>query len=316
MADSNPSTAQPTVQSPITIDDLQRFFERLEQKLQENLTSVRADISGVRDSVQAIAVDIGELKERTHALEATFEKLSDNQTTLSGDIDCLKEDLEELRERYEEELDKLEQFSRRDNLRFFGIPETPGETFQSCAAKVVQCLQQTVPGKTWTEDDLVRVHRVGKKPSFATAAATNSKPRPMIAKFSRWRDKMDVLTKGKVALKAKGVAVAGDLTRRQQATIELHRSKGKRAYYRGNKLVVIQRGNDDNGASNDSSSSHGGNCGRRFSGQLEPRAGDRDRPRDQGNDTASGVTPRAVETPKPPKRRRNLSSPTNGAIPE
>nr|KAG5698843.1 hypothetical protein BaRGS_019695 [Batillaria attramentaria] len=140
-------------------------------------------MNGVLNSVQAIASDIAELKERTLTLETTFEKLSEKQEDVAESVEDLQEDLKDLQARYEEELDKLEAFSRRDKLRFFGLSETPGETFESCAAKVVECLQGTVPNKTWSEDGIVRAHLAGKKPTFSSMAANrdqNAKPRPMI----------------------------------------------------------------------------------------------------------------------------------------
>nr|KAG5704247.1 hypothetical protein BaRGS_012535 [Batillaria attramentaria] len=227
---------------------------------------------------EAIASDIAELKERTLTLETTFGKLSEKQEDVAESVEDLQEDLKDLQARYEEELDKLEAFSRRDNLRFFGLTETPGETFDSCAAKVVECLQGTVPNKTWSEDDIVRAHRVGKKPDFASVAANrdqNAKPRPMIVKFTRWKDKMAILTKARPALKQKRIDVAGDLTRRQHEQIRLHRDKGVRAYYKGNKLVVA--------------------------GPLQQRSND-----DTDNSTGQHHHP----SPKPPKRRRPPSSPS------
>nr|KAG5703001.1 hypothetical protein BaRGS_014824 [Batillaria attramentaria] len=141
----------------------------------------------------AIASDIAELKERTLTLETTFEKLSEKQEDVAESVEDLQEDLKDLQARYEEELDKLEAFSRRDNLRFFGLTETPGETLSP--------------------------------------------------------DKMAILTKARPALKQKRIDVAGDLTQRQHEQIRLHRDKGVRAYYKGNKLVVAgplqQRINDD-----------------------------------------------------------------------
>ena len=49
---------------------------------------------------------------------------------------------------------------------------------------------------------------------------------------------MDVLTKGREALKKKGLTVAGDPTTKQRNTIREHRERGLRAYYKGNRLVV------------------------------------------------------------------------------
>ena len=52
---------------------------------------------------------------------------------------------------------------------------------------------------------------------------------------------MHVLTKGRDGLKRQGVAVAGDLTTRQQSIIKQYRNHGIRAYYKGNQLVVGAR---------------------------------------------------------------------------
>nr|KAG5687403.1 hypothetical protein BaRGS_021616 [Batillaria attramentaria] len=247
--DSSSAGATTSPTAAITLSDIQRIIDQQTRVIDEKLGSLRADITEVRTSVQTIATDIAEVKQRTLTLEATCEKLSEKHDDLVESVEDLEEDLKDLQTRYEDELDKLEAFSRRDNLRLFGLVESPNETFESCAAKVIECLQGTVPNKTWSEDDVVRAHRVGKKPNFSSVASnTTPKSRPMIVKFARWRDKMDVLTKGRTALKAKGVSVAGDLTTRQHRKIQEHRDRGLRAYYKGAKLVVsgpLQQRNDD-----------------------------------------------------------------------
>nr|KAG5707153.1 hypothetical protein BaRGS_017837 [Batillaria attramentaria] len=254
-------------------------------------------------------------------IRATFEKLSDQQKDVAESVEDLQEDLKDLQARYEEELDELEAFSRRDNLRFFGLTETPGETFESCAAKVVECLQGTVPNKVWSEDDIVRAHRVGKKPNFASVAANrdkNAKPRPMIVKFSRWKDKMAILTKARPALKQKRIDVAGDLTQRQHEQIRLHREKGLRAFYKGNKLVdagpLQQCGNDDT----DNFSERRSGINNNNNSQGDREAGSKDRKQGRRSTVnGDGATPRAPvsgqrhhPSPKPPKRGRTPSSPS------
>ena len=49
---------------------------------------------------------------------------------------------------------------------------------------------------------------------------------------------MHVLTKGRDGLKRQGVAVAGDLSTRQQSIIKQYRNDGIRACYKGNQPVV------------------------------------------------------------------------------
>nr|KAG5701749.1 hypothetical protein BaRGS_004351 [Batillaria attramentaria] len=65
--------------------------------------------------------------------------------------------------------------------------------------KVVDILCEAMPDKEWKPEDIIRAHRIGDKAS----GTENSKPRPLIAKFARWADKMNVLTKGREALRRK-----------------------------------------------------------------------------------------------------------------
>eukprot|EP00745_Piridium_sociabile_P044407 TRINITY_DN93097_c0_g1_i14.p2 TRINITY_DN93097_c0_g1~~TRINITY_DN93097_c0_g1_i14.p2 ORF type:complete len:101 (+),score=14.50 TRINITY_DN93097_c0_g1_i14:35-337(+) len=74
------------------------------------------------------------------------------------------------------ELDMVEQHSRRDNLRIFGIPHrNDHEDFDTCAMAVVDALNSIDGPKDWTPDDIVRAHRIGQ--------ARDGQPRPMIVKF-------------------------------------------------------------------------------------------------------------------------------------
>ena len=62
-------------------------------------------------------------------------------------------------------LDKLEGFSRRDNLEFFNIPQWAAEDYETCVTKVVSILQDTVPNRQWCRADIVRAHRLGSNTS-------------------------------------------------------------------------------------------------------------------------------------------------------
>ena len=249
---------------PVTLADIQVLLNRqtvaIETKLSDQLTPLYTELNTLVHSFQSMSVDIHDLKERTNGLESTCERLSDRQDVATASVEELRKDLIQLQRRYEDELDKLESFSRRDNLRFFGVAETYNESFETCATKMVELLQG-VTRKSWSKDDIVRAHRIGKQPSFASVAGNRqSKPRPMIVKFAKWQDKMDILTKGRDVLKKKGVDVAGDLTSRQQARVKEYRDKGQRAYYRGNKFHVggsLQQHHNDNNENNNNNQRHG-----------------------------------------------------------
>ena len=272
--------------APVTLRDIKRLFETqtrlIEEKLATQLTALCTEMNVVKTAVQSMAGDISALKERTNGVETACETLAGKQDETTNMIARLREKMDVMEKRYEAEIDKLEAFSRRDNLRFFGMAESANETFEICAKKVVDMLKDIIPGKTWKKDDIVRAHRVGKAPTYSAVTAGNgqSKPRPMIVKFQRWQDKMDILMKGRSALKRKGIQVAGDLTSRQQAEVKRHRDIGERAFYRGNKLVVEgplqqQRGNNSSSNNNNNDRGHGrgggGRDGQAISGRNQGR---------------------------------------------
>ncbi|KAL8560812.1 hypothetical protein ACOMHN_064097 [Nucella lapillus] len=116
------------------------------------------------------------------------------------------------------------------------------EIYDSCAETVINLLKKRVPDKECSKADITRGHRLGSSKNQASdSGSSRNRPRPMIVKFAHWGDKLHVLTKGKEGLKREGIAVAGDLTSRQQGVIRQYRSEGVRAYYKGNKLAVGER---------------------------------------------------------------------------
>ena len=172
------------------------------------------------------------LQTKTTRLEENYYDMFQEAQTTSSAVTIL-----EATTMMEEKLDNLEGFSRRDNLKFLNISQLADEDYETCVMKVVSILQDSVPNRQWCRADIVRAHRLGSNTSDKSRNGF-SKPQPMIVQFTRWSDKMDVLTKGREALKKKGVTVAGDLTTKQQNTIREHRERGLRAYYKGNRLVV------------------------------------------------------------------------------
>ena len=125
--------------APVTLDDLKQIIDMqtkaIDEKLSSQLGRLRAEITGLVSTVQTLFMDVTELNEHTLGLENTYDKLSEKQEVVVAAVGDLQEEVREIEKRYEEELDKLEAFSRRDNLRFFGLPESQNETFGTCADK-------------------------------------------------------------------------------------------------------------------------------------------------------------------------------------
>jgi len=187
------------------------LFTRQEERLSRRMEEFEGNVlNHIKSSVAAIEHKIYGLEEKTADLEAHVMQMK-----------C----------EFEDKLDKLEAHSRRDNLKFFGIQCSEDESYGGCVETILNILCEVLPGKHWTSDDIVRAHRLGYNPS-------SHRPPPMIVKFSRWSDKMLVLTQGRDELKRRNIEVAGDLTTQQQQTIKYHRQNGQRAYYKAGKLIV------------------------------------------------------------------------------
>ena len=137
------------------------------------------------------------------------------------------------------EMDKLESFSRRNNVRFFNVYEGSNEEKAACVSKVLQLLNRFYSSsKTWTADDVERAHRTGPKND------NYNRPRPIVALLHRWQDKLTVLQQrdGKKQMAdTLNIRVASDLTGRQSSVLRQERSAGRRAYSRNGRLHYNNR---------------------------------------------------------------------------
>ena len=188
-------------------DQFETRFETLGNQL---LTKIESILSAVPTQVVNIQGKMAELEE--HYLCMTDAQTKTNHTV---------QDLEKFRDfsiEVEDKIDRLEAFSRRDNLKFFNIPQSRNESSDTCTETLL-----VRHGVMWRRDEIVRAHRFGNNNNNNGY----TKPQPIIAKFAKWSDKMDILTKGKQQLTQKGVRVAEDLTTRQQKVIKDYRDRGQ-----------------------------------------------------------------------------------------
>ena len=85
------------------------------------------------------------------------------------------------------EVESLEEFSRRGNLKMYRIPHSRDsrlEDYDTCTQAVTDVLNSGAGPKQWMTDNVARAHRVGQ--------SRDGQPKPMIVKFNRWKDKMTV----------------------------------------------------------------------------------------------------------------------------
>ena len=96
--------------------------------------------------------------------------------------------------------DRLEGQSRRKNLIFHGIPETNKETWEQSEDKIKQIINEKLKIESVSFE---RVHRLN----------TKNKPRPIIAKFSSFKQRSEVFQSRK-NLQNTNIYINEDFTRR------------------------------------------------------------------------------------------------------
>ena len=178
--------------------------------------------------------------------EAMKKSLKKNEQSISN-LSSQQDDLYRVVTDLEAEVDRLEGFSRRNNIKFYGIPEEVGVTEADCVVAVKNILDTYIPEKQWEPDVVERAHRLGKP------NPKNPHPRPIIAKFQRWGDAMRLMKdrEARNDMEHDGVRAAQDLTRRQTQKLKRLRNEGMTAYYVNGKLRCHDNPkNDDRRADN------------------------------------------------------------------
>lgn len=177
--------------------------------------------------------------------------LQKSDSEQKGIINTLKLRIEELERRsnYQED------YNRRNNLRFTGIQEKQGETWEETAVTVTKILEEKLQLPAIR---LERAHRTGP--------VTPTRHRVIVARFERFGDREAAIRNAR-KLKGTGIfinedlcAASQELRKSQFPLMKKAREEGKIAFFKHTKLIIKERTRQvsDNG---ESSSSGGGGVG-------------------------------------------------------
>ena len=139
--------------------------------IHRNVTRLNRKFDHIQKSVTDLKKDNKQLKQQNVYLTKKVRELSSSV----AELECSSKQSEI---RYE----KLEAQSRRENLRFFDIPEEPRETWDQSEQKV----RDYISGTLGINDSDVKIERAHRLPG-------KSHPRPLIVKFSYYKDKDRIL---------------------------------------------------------------------------------------------------------------------------
>ena len=134
------------------------------------------------------------------------------------------------------ENDRLQQYSRRESVRIFGIRQAEGETAEQVELSALGVFKEA--GADVKEEDIAAVHRVGK---------VGRGLRPILVKFVSRRKRREVMEKKK-SLKGKDgyqkVCINDDLTPRRAKLLALVKrldNVDKAAPRRSRRVLLLER---------------------------------------------------------------------------
>ena len=151
-------------------DKVRAEIEKLRQEFKHEIVEMKHEIQSVKQSITFTQDEVDTLKEKAET----------NTQIMKGGLEELNKKIVALEAQLNAEIEKnikLEQYTRRENLRFNNIREEEGE---DCKSLIRNVIQNDMDIDT-SEIKFHAVHRVGKK--------MESRCRPIIARFISREDR-------------------------------------------------------------------------------------------------------------------------------
>jgi len=200
----------------INTSDLSLDLEELVPRAVEHLLKTSTFKQLLEKSLVAtIKAKMESMEEKIAKQDSIIYDLQSQLKKKSDDNDDCKAQLKDLSESSSEtvrKLNDLEQYTRRNSIRLFGIPESK-DKHENCDI-IVTNLARDKLGVKLDLHEIDRSHRVGKKTS-----EPGKKPRPIIVKFGTYRSRQKLM-RVRRKLKGTGITIKEDLTRTNQTLLE------------------------------------------------------------------------------------------------
>jgi hypothetical protein len=218
--ENSPVLRQDSKRPNIDIDTDDMSIQEALESIQKTLTTLatREDVQVLKDQVRGeldkMRSDLEKfsekITERCEQVESKVFELEEVVDTVRKENASLKRDIEALRESLtttQREVNDLEQYGRRWNLRIFGIAE---QSQEDVVKKVCEVSGQV--GVAVTADDIEACHRVGPVGGAASQrGGKGARPRAIIVRLKD-RGVRDNILVNRKKLKGKKISIAEDLT--------------------------------------------------------------------------------------------------------
>lgn len=168
------------------------------RKLETGLGAVLTDLKTVKDNQEITRNEIKALTAQIAALGSNVSSSATASPSSNNTLQTIATQLKTITSR----CDDAENRMRRSNLLFFGIEDDEKEDWAGSEEKIISFCSEKLQIPT-TSAKLERVHRLGK--------FTAEKNRPIIAKFTSFKDKDNILSRAN-KLKGTDYAIGEDFS--------------------------------------------------------------------------------------------------------
>lgn len=180
----------------------------------------------VKDSIKELLIEdefINKIAEKVS--EKLIQKINELETktiTLEEENCCLKRKINE-----------IEQYTRRPNIRIFGVQE---ENQEKLTEKILKIFDEKLSLKNLNYRDIETCHRIGR--------VINGKPRPVFIRFAQYHIKAEVMSKRK-GLKGSKIVIVEDLTNEKHTLYRKAANKlGKTNVWTSNGNIMVKINNE------------------------------------------------------------------------
>ena len=194
--------------------------------------NMQKTVMDLKQSLEFSQSEIVDLKREIIDLKKANKSHEETRQSLHADLVASSREISNLEER----CNYQEDYNRRNNLQIAGLEETQGETWEQTVNKVFKLLEEKLELQNI---QLERAHRVGQ--------GVNNKPRPIIARFSRYSDR-EATKRAAIKLRGTKIFFNDDLCKASQEirkaklpSLKRARSEGKIAYFSHTKLIIREK---------------------------------------------------------------------------
>lgn len=184
--------------------------------MEQNIEKILNTVERLEHKLDSCVIEIKLLKDKVKVVE------DENKQLLN------------VTRKLEEQVDRLENQSRRNNIVVYGVQEVEEENWNKTENILINLIKEKLKINL-QEQSIERAHRLGK---------IKTGKRPIIAKFSSFKVKEEIIRNAKM-LKNTGLAVSEDFSRRVKEErnnlkplLNIAKQQGCRAFLSYNKLSI------------------------------------------------------------------------------